>query len=219
VNVPLPLGSRTVTVLQLPASYSNSSQGLNRSSPQTHSLTNQLTPLHWLAAISHLYPTFLTVVSTLSQSESESGLFYKWRFTATSPLRLTTINFIFQLNIYGYSPYVTSSLSFTIAVGSHQGNHSQVRVPRDSSPYFTLSDSRLHQPGGPDPRVYILQKHCRPVIPLSTGLLFRRLLRLTGLRLRYSTAPPHAPVLSSLSLSLSRVLCYDRRSIGQSVLE
>jgi hypothetical protein len=40
-----------------------------------------------------------------------------WRFTvnqfvlATRPLRLTTSNFIFQLNTYDYSPYVTSSLT------------------------------------------------------------------------------------------------------------
>jgi hypothetical protein len=46
----------------------------------------------------------------------QSKLLYDWRFTpnqfvlATSPLRLTTSNFIFQLNTYGYSPYVTSSL-------------------------------------------------------------------------------------------------------------
>jgi hypothetical protein len=44
-------------------------------------------------------------------------LLYDWRFTvnqfvlATSPLRLTTNNFIFQLIIYYYSPYVTSSLT------------------------------------------------------------------------------------------------------------
>jgi hypothetical protein len=48
---------------------------------------------------------------------SESELLYNWRFTtsqfvfATSPLRLTTSNFIFQLNTCGYSPYVTSSLT------------------------------------------------------------------------------------------------------------
>jgi hypothetical protein len=59
----------------------------------------------------------------------EAELLYDWRFTAyqfglaTSPLRLTTSNFIFQLNTCGYSPYVTSSsnermgLSFTIAAG------------------------------------------------------------------------------------------------------
>jgi hypothetical protein len=48
-------------------------------------------------------------------SESESEL--HWRFTAnqfvlaTSSLRLTTSNFFLQLNILGYSPYVTSSLT------------------------------------------------------------------------------------------------------------
>jgi hypothetical protein len=33
-------------------------------------------------------------------------------------------------------------------------SHSQVRVPPDSWPYFTASDSRLPQPGGPGPRMY-----------------------------------------------------------------
>jgi hypothetical protein len=48
---------------------------------------------------------------------SESELLYDWRFTAnqivlaTSPLRLTTSNFVFQLNTCCYSPYVTSSLA------------------------------------------------------------------------------------------------------------
>jgi hypothetical protein len=47
--------------------------------------------------------------------ESDSELLYDWRFTAkqlvlaTSPTRLTTNNFIFQLNTCGYSPYVTFS--------------------------------------------------------------------------------------------------------------
>jgi hypothetical protein len=44
-------------------------------------------------------------------------LLYDWRFTsnqfflATIPLRLTTSNYIFQLNTFGYSPYVTSPLT------------------------------------------------------------------------------------------------------------
>jgi hypothetical protein len=48
-------------------------------------------------------------VTSESESESESELLYDWRFTAnqfvlaTSPLRLTTSNFIFQLNTCGYS--------------------------------------------------------------------------------------------------------------------
>jgi hypothetical protein len=53
---------------------------------------------------------------SLNQSQ-ESELLYYWRFTAnqfvlaTSSLRPTTSNFIFQLNTCAYSPYVTSSLT------------------------------------------------------------------------------------------------------------
>jgi hypothetical protein len=48
-------------------------------------------------------------------SESTPKLRYDWQFTAnqfvlaTSPLRPTPSNFIFQLNTFGYSPYVSSS--------------------------------------------------------------------------------------------------------------
>jgi hypothetical protein len=45
-DVPLTLGSRTIPVSQLPASNSNSTQSLNRRSPLTHSLINQLAPLN-----------------------------------------------------------------------------------------------------------------------------------------------------------------------------
>jgi hypothetical protein len=48
-DVPLTLGSRSAPVPQLPASNSNSSQGLHRSSPLTSSVTHQSTrstPLH-----------------------------------------------------------------------------------------------------------------------------------------------------------------------------
>jgi hypothetical protein len=37
-----------------------------------------------------------------------------------------------------------TGLSFTIAAGSSQWSHSQVWVPWDSRPYFTVSDLRLH---------------------------------------------------------------------------
>jgi hypothetical protein len=37
----------------------------------------------------------------------------------------------------------------------HQCGHSQVRVPRDLRPRFTVSDSRLPQPGGPGPHIYV----------------------------------------------------------------
>jgi hypothetical protein len=49
-------------------------------------------------------------------------------------------------------------------------SHSWVRVPRDSRPYFTVSDSRLPQPGGPGPRIYIPQEQGGPVLPPDTGL-------------------------------------------------
>jgi hypothetical protein len=47
----------------------------------------------------------------------------------------------------------STGLSFTIAAGPRQCSHSRVRVPRDSWPY-SVSVSRLPQPGGPGPRIY-----------------------------------------------------------------
>jgi hypothetical protein len=82
-----------------------------------------------------------------------------------------------------------TSVPFTIAADPRQRSHSQVQVPRDWWPYFTVSVSRLSQPGGPGPRIYIPQEQGGPVIPSGTGLPFHRLLRLAGMRRRYSTPP------------------------------
>jgi hypothetical protein len=103
-------------------------------------------------------------------------------------------------------------LSFTIAAGPRQRSHSQVWVPRNSWPHFTVSDSSCPKLGGSGPRIYILQEQGGPLIPPDTGFLFRRLLRLAGLRWRYSTPPPHEFEISlSLSLTLrptvSRTVC------------
>jgi hypothetical protein len=65
-------------------------------------------------------------------------------------------------------------LSFTIAAGPRQRSHSQVRVPRYSWTHFTLTDSRLPQPGGPGSRIYIPQEQGGPVITPGTGFSFRR---------------------------------------------
>jgi hypothetical protein len=62
-------------------------------------------------------------------------------------------------------------LSFTIAAGHRQRSHSQVRVPRDSEPHFSLSDSRLLRPGGSGPRIYIPQAQDGPVRPPGSGLV------------------------------------------------
>jgi hypothetical protein len=93
-------------------------------------------------------------------------------------------------------------LFFTIAAGPRQRSHSQVRVPRDSWPYFTVSDSRLPQPGGPGPLIFILQGQGGPVIPPGTGLPFRRLLRLVGLRWKYSNPPPCGEILTRCPSSI-----------------
>jgi hypothetical protein len=71
-------------------------------------------------------------------------------------------------------------MSFTIVAGPRQRSHSQV--------HFTASDSRLPQRGGPGPRIYeyIPQERASPVIPPGTVFPFHRLLRLAGLRWRYS---------------------------------
>jgi hypothetical protein len=58
-------------------------------------------------------------------------------------------------------------LSSTISAGPRQLSHSQVRVPRDLWPHFTVSDTRLHQTGGPGPRIY---EEGGPVIPPGTRL-------------------------------------------------
>jgi hypothetical protein len=65
-----------------------------------------------------------------------------------------------------------TGLSFTIAAGPRQRSHSQIRVPQNSWWYFTLSDSRLPQPGGPGPRIYLPKEQGGPVIPPGTGFLF-----------------------------------------------
>jgi hypothetical protein len=73
---------------------------------------------------------------------------------------------------------------------------------------------RLPQPGGPGPRIYIPQEQGGPDILPGTGFPFRRLLRLAGLRWRYSIPPPPGMFLFK-SKSKSH---YDRQSVGQSIL-
>jgi hypothetical protein len=88
-----------------------------------------------------------------------------------------------------------AGLSFIIAAGSRQRSNSQVRIPRDSWPNFTVADSRLRQPWEPGHRIYIPQEQGVPVIPPGTGFHFRRLLRLAGLRslssYRRRLSPPY----------------------------
>jgi hypothetical protein len=89
-----------------------------------------------------------------------------------------------------------------------------------------LSHLRLPQPGGPGARTYIPQEQGGPVIPPGTEFPLRRVLRLAGLRCRYSNPPPtwrdrsvyvafrNRMVQSKVkSMSKSR---YDQRPVSQS---
>jgi hypothetical protein len=129
-------------------------------------------------------------------------LLYDWRFTAnrfvlaTIPVRLTTSNFIFQLNTCSYNLYVTSSFrwgcvcrlqlllvlaSSVILRSESRGTHehillSQIRDP----PTWRARSPFLYSP-----------EQVSPVVPSGTGFPFRRLLRLESPRWRYSIPPPH----------------------------
>jgi hypothetical protein len=74
-----------------------------------------------VTAVSLTYATIelleAVFVHAATAAASLCQLIYDWQFTAspfvlaTSPLRLTTSNFIFQVNIFRYSPLVTFSLT------------------------------------------------------------------------------------------------------------
>jgi hypothetical protein len=65
-----------------------------------------------------------------------------------------------------------------------------------------LSYLRLPQFGGPGSRIYIPQEQGGQVIPPGTGLPFYRLLRLSGLRWRYSNPPPHGQTIVRVIVTL-----------------
>jgi hypothetical protein len=115
---------------------------------------------------------------------------------ATSPLRLTTSSFIFQLNTCGYTPYVTTSPTRGWVVYNCCWS-SPAQSFSGSSP--GVSYSIISKPGGPAPRIYIPQEQGGPVIPPGIGFPFRRHPRIAGLRWRYSTPPPKE-ILSPLSV-------------------
>jgi hypothetical protein len=158
------------------------------------------------SSLHRLIPFLLGLVNHLrlstpdSESQSESELLFDWRLTAkqfvlaTSPLRLTTSNFIFQLITCSYSSYVTPSqrrwvcrlqllllLVSAVIVGSEtHGTHdhtllSQIQVSPNLEGQFPVF-------------IYLRNRVAR-LYPPSIGFPFRRLLRLAGLWWRYSNPP------------------------------
>jgi hypothetical protein len=128
--------------------------------------------------VSPLLIITLFVCSDTSITFVSSELLCDWRFTANlffwvrSPLRPTNKILFFELNTYGYRPYLTPSLTRGWVCWSHQRSHSEVWVPWDSCPHFTVSDSRLPQPGVPGPHIYVPQERGGPVTLPGTGFFF-----------------------------------------------
>jgi hypothetical protein len=112
---------------QLPASNSNSSQ-LNPSGYLTHSPANWLTD--WV---------LVWVLCYDRRSVGQVCLGIKHPFGAST-------KFLWLSDSCGFVDVDAderTGLSFAIAAGPRQHSHSQVRVPWDLRPYFTVSDSRL----------------------------------------------------------------------------
>jgi hypothetical protein len=95
------------------------------------------------------------------------------------------------LLIWGALSDLRVGLSFKIAIGLRLFSHTRVRFPYDSGSYLTVSDSRLLFSSPPKTRKATVEV----VDPASTR-----------------------DVISN-KFESSQVLCYDRRSVGQSVLE
>jgi hypothetical protein len=82
-----------------------------------------------------------------------------------------------------------SNLLFLLVLSSAVLLGSESRGTQD---HILLSQFlRLPQPGGPGLRIYISREQGGPDIPPGTRFPFCRLLRLAGLRWRYSILPPH----------------------------
>jgi hypothetical protein len=136
-----------------------------------------------------------------SKSKSKSNLRYDRRSVGHSVLmsspnfgldtRFLLLSDTWRFVDMGRPFHKRTGLSFANAAGPRQRSHSRVCVPRESWPSFIVSDLRLHQPGGPGPRIHIYQEQGCPITLPGTGFHFHRLLRHAGLRCRYSDPPPY----------------------------
>jgi hypothetical protein len=75
-----------------------------------------------------------------------------------------------------------TGLQFTIADGTRQRSHSWARVPRESRPYFSVSDLKFLKPIGPGSPIYIFPEQGGLFIPptgFSLTLAHAMLLRVS----------------------------------------
>jgi hypothetical protein len=133
--------------------------------------------------------------SSYLKAESES--LYDF-ILATRLLRITTSNFFFPI-----WTLADESVVYNCCWSSKAQAFSGPR-PAGFMTHFTVSDSRLPQPGGPGPRIYIPHEQDCPVIPPGTGFqlkaeflpnniyIFRSYLIGNTLRLRHKDQPVNA---------------------------
>jgi hypothetical protein len=114
-------------------------------------------------------------------SESKSKLCYDRRsvgqsvLASSTHLELTTRFILLSvagLLMWGALSDDRKGLPFTIVAGPRQRSHSRVRVPRDSWPYFTVSDSRLPNLEGQVPVFISPRNRVAPLYPQALGSLF-----------------------------------------------
>jgi hypothetical protein len=139
---------------------------------------------------------------------SESELLYDWLFTANQfVLAPTPWDSRLEYFFSNWTPAVRvlsderMGLSFTIAAGPHQRIHSQVWVPQDSCPHFTVSDSRLPQPGVQVPVFISPRNRVAQLYPPALGSIFVALYDSQGYGGGCSNPPPHpeGPVCYALT--------------------
>jgi hypothetical protein len=104
--------------------------------------------------------------------------------------------FFFQFNAYGHSPYITSFLTrgwvcrlqLLLVLASA---FILMFESRRTQGHSLISQFETPPTWRPGPRISNLPEQGGPVTSPGTGVPFRRLLRLAGLRWGYSTPPPH----------------------------
>jgi hypothetical protein len=123
------------------------------------------------------------------------------------------------LSLWGTLSDGRTGLSCVYAAGPSQCSLSQVRVPRDSWPYFTVSDLRLPFLSPPMTRMVMVEvfdpAYTRVYWPTQSYVTTNG----QSASLSWCQAPIKVKITLRLMVSQSKSkLCYDRRSVGQSVL-
>jgi hypothetical protein len=166
-------------------------------------------------------PNDWTLLRTVTESESyvttdSQSASVSWN---KAPIRGLRPDFYCRRTVAGLFMWGALSdertgLSFTIAAGPSQRSHSLVRAPLDSRPYFTVSDLRLPISSPPTTRRVTVEVFD----PASTRVSPPHFCRNPCLK-TYLVGPDTEHLASSNNDWVwVWVLCYDRRSVGQSVL-